>query len=118
MAFAHVPAMARAGAAGPTGPRALLCVMGGFTGTKGAANLHDLWCLPESAQGVQEWTNVSDLQSVRAALAPGPRGYAAMAAVGGGLVLVGGARCSPGCTCFNDVWQLQLRTAQPLQVAW
>jgi len=39
---------------------------------------------------------------------PGPRAHATMAWLGDGLVVYGGAKCSPGCTCLCDTWRVQL----------
>ncbi len=95
----------------------LVFLFGGYS-LQHDANFDDLWMLdPRSFR----WTQLVAAPSTPAGhprVWPSPRGYHNVLTVGATLFLFGGAACTPGCVCNNDLYALSLRDLTIRYMAW
>lgn len=97
-----LPAERYAVAAATAGDK--IFIFGGYSLTS-SSNFDDLWIL--DAQTAQ-WALIE--ATAAGTGAPSARGYHSMVISEFSLFLFGGARCTPGCVCNNELWALPLRT--------
>jgi hypothetical protein len=76
---------------------------GGYS-LESSSNFNDLWVLD---LGRYAWLKLSPSSG---ASWPSARGYHSMLVSEYSLFLFGGARCTPGCVCSNDLWTLPLKS--------
>lgn len=95
----------------------LVFLFGGYS-LQHDANFDDLWALDPH---VLRWTQLVPSALIvpgSSRVWPSPRGYHNVLTVGATLFLFGGAACTPGCVCNNDLYALSLRDLTIRYTAW